>query len=95
MQALEGEKTEKLSRLCEIADTAFCWLSSHIGIIGNEEADKAAREILPLKVLSYDFKPLIKNFIQNVWQQSWSIPASHNKLSIFNQVLVYGFRDCG
>ena len=51
MQALEGEKTdnplvvsllEKLSKLCGRADIVFCWLPSHIGISGNEEADNAA-----------------------------------------------------
>ena len=54
-----------------------CWLS------GNEEADKAAKDALSLEVLSFkvpftDFKPLIHNFIKNVWQQSWSDPANHN-----------------
>ena len=92
MQALEGEKTdnplivnllEKLSRLCERADIVFCWLPSHVGISGNEEADKAAKDalsldILPSKVPFNDFKPLINNFIQNVWQQSWSDPANQN-----------------
>ena len=73
MQALEGEKTdiplivnllEKLCRLCERADIVFCWLSSHIGIRGKEEADKAAKdalslEILPFKVPLSDFQLLI------------------------------------
>ena len=95
MQALEGEKTdnpfivnllEKLSRLCERADIVFCWLPSHIGISGNEEADKAAKDALSFEILPYrvpfnDFKPLINNFIKNVWQQSWSDPANQtNKL---------------
>ena len=93
MQALEGEKTdnplivnllEKLSRLGERGDIVFfCWLLSHIGRSGNEEADKAAKdalslEMLPVKVPPNDFKPLINYFIQNVWQQSWSNPANQN-----------------
>ena len=92
MQALEGETTdnpiivsllEKLSRLCERADIVFCWLPSHVGISGNEEVDKAAKDalsldVLPFKVPFTDFKPLINNFIKNVWQQSWSDPANQN-----------------
>ena len=92
MQALEDEKTdnplivnllEKLSRLCERADIVFCWLPSHVGISGNEDADKAAKDALSLESLPFrvpfnDFKPLINNFIQNVWQQSWSDPANQN-----------------
>ena len=64
----------------------FCWLPSHIGISGNEEADKATKdalsqEILYFKVSFSDLKPLINNFIRNVWQQSWSDPANqYNKL---------------
>ena len=75
-----------MSRLCERADIVFCWLPSHIGISGNEEADKAAKDALSLEILPYrvpfnDFKPLINNFIKNVWQQSWSDPANQtNKL---------------
>ena len=68
------------------ADIVFCWLPSHIGIGGNEESDKAAKdalsqEILHFKVAFSDFKPLMNNFIRNVWQQSWSDPvAQNNKL---------------
>ena len=91
MKALDCEKTdnplvvnllEKLSRLCERADVVFCWLPSHIGISGNEEADKATKalslEVLSFKVPYNDFKPLINNFLRNVWQQSWSNPANQN-----------------
>ena len=92
MQAFEGEKTdnplvvsllEQLSKLCGRADIGFCWLPSHIGISGNEEADKAAKDALSLEILLYkipcnDFKPLISKFLQNVWQQFWNDPANRN-----------------
>ena len=63
MQALENEKTDnplivnmldKISRICETVDLVFCWLPSHIGISGNEEADKAAQDALLLDVLSFN-----------------------------------------
>ena len=92
MQALEGEKTDnplvvgllgRLSALCERADIVFCWLPSHIGIAGNEEADKAAKdalliEVLPFKVPFSDFKPLINSFIHDVWQRSWNDPSNQD-----------------
>ena len=96
MQAHEGEKTdnllvvsllEKLSKLCGRADIVFCWLSSHIGIRGNEEAEKSAKDALLLEFLSFevpfnDFQPLMSEFVQNMWQQSLNDPANRNMFSI-------------
>ena len=79
MQALEGEKTdnplivsflENLSRLCERTDIGFCLLPSRIGIEGNEDTGKAAKDALSLQILPFkipfnDFKPLIKKSTKN------------------------------
>ena len=35
-------------------DIVFCWIPSHIGIKGNEEADEAAKEALSLNEASQD-----------------------------------------
>ena len=94
MKALEGEKTdnpllvnllEKSSRLCERADIVFCWLPSHIGISGNEKADKAAKDALSLEVLSIkvpynDFKPLINYLLRNVCSNPGAIKTTNFSL---------------
>ena len=51
------------------------WISSHIGIHGNEMVDKAAKALLTdifnTKILSTDLKPIINKFICDKWQKSW------------------------
>ncbi|GFY33810.1 putative RNA-directed DNA polymerase from transposon X-element [Trichonephila clavipes] len=56
-------------------DIVFCWLPSHVGIIGNEQADNAAKSAtthLPLAVPLSDMKRVIMHHISKLWQDSWS-----------------------
>ena len=62
----------------------FCWVPSHIGIIGNERADLLAkaglnrpREPKKHKLPCTDFKPLITKYIKSLWQQRWD--HKHNR----------------
>ena len=97
MQALEDSSsnnpfvTNIISRISRLFDDAgvevvFCWIPSHIGIHGNERADRAAKdalskEVSPLKLPSSDFKPLINTSLQNSWQSAWNDPKNAcNKL---------------
>ena len=77
----------------------FCWLPSHIGIRGNEEADKAAKLSLNMqpsniKIPFTDWKPVIHQFIHSKWQTSWD-NAVFNKLHSVMPTLgdpIYSYR---
>ncbi|XP_076042208.1 uncharacterized protein LOC143026096 [Oratosquilla oratoria] len=68
------------------ADTEvhFCWVPSHVGIHGNELADKEAKEaaqcnnIPNTKIPHSDMKRIIKSHILNKWQEQWSSPVLAN-----------------
>ncbi|GFW97233.1 RNase H domain-containing protein [Trichonephila clavipes] len=56
-------------------DIVFCWLPSHAGNIGNEQADSAARSAtthLPVAVPLSDIKRVILHHIFMIWQESGS-----------------------
>ncbi|GFX73846.1 RNase H domain-containing protein [Trichonephila clavipes] len=70
-------------------DIVFCWLPSHVGIIGNEQADSAAKSAtthLPLAVPLSDMKRVILHHIFKIWQESWS-PQLDNKLHSVKPVI--------
>ena len=65
----------------------FCWIPSHVGITGNEEADRLAKMSISLPEISLhqipttDFKPTIKTEVRKQWERDWSsIPPTQNKL---------------
>jgi len=62
----------------------LCWVPSHIGIPGNEQADKAAKKALTLPasnipIISSDLHHRIKQLISDQWQQLWN-QTGKNKL---------------
>jgi ribonuclease HI len=62
----------------------FCWVPSHVGISGNEKADKEAKsslnKIISPRFIPYtDMKQYINQYIVKLWQEQWDNEI-HNKL---------------
>lgn len=75
---------EKHHEISKSKEVVFCWLPSHVGITGNETADRKAKESLQLnpshfKIPFNNFKPFINKYIFSKWQTLWD-GAIFNKL---------------
>jgi ribonuclease HI len=76
----------KHHNLCASKNIVFCWLPSHVGIRGNELADKEAKLALNLNIAKFklpftEFKPQINNYIVSKWQELWDM-TPYNKLHL-------------
>lgn len=68
----------------EEREISFCWIPSHIGIVGNEWADKAAKKHASSppspKVIVSDFKNMFKHHNRKEWLREWlAIAYNHQE----------------
>ncbi|GBO32957.1 hypothetical protein AVEN_57708-1 [Araneus ventricosus] len=57
----------------------FCWIPSHVGIIGNEQADHSAKTAASFLHPYCDVKKSVASHIYSLWQEIWDLQG-HNKL---------------
>lgn len=82
---------EKHNEISKTKEIVFCWLPSHVGIIGNETADRRAKGSLKLDISVFkipfdNFKPCINKYILSKWQTSWDA-AVFNKLNAIKPII--------
>ena len=62
----------------------FCWVPAHVGIQGNEQADREARNVILENNVNFhhipssDMKWCIRSHVRDKWQARWSSPLLAN-----------------
>ena len=75
---------------CRRKSVRFCWVPSHVGIHGNEEADREAKtatidpDCFFDKVPPSDLKRPIRSYVLRKWQERWASPLLANNLKYKN-----------
>ena len=70
---------------CRRKSVHFCWVPSHVGIWGNEVADREAKaatlssDTILTRVPQSDLKSPIRSYILSKWQGRWSSLATNQK----------------
>ena len=101
LQALAHLKTDhpivvqildKLNDLKEANyDIRFCWVPGHVGLRGNELADRTAKRALdddpgPCPIPHTDIRPLIKRLVTKKWQEEWEEHPNNKLHAIYPSV---------
>ncbi|GBM35040.1 hypothetical protein AVEN_240390-1 [Araneus ventricosus] len=70
-------------------DILFCWIPGHVGIVGNNLADNAAKtasSFLQREIPCCDAKKSFVRRLQSLWQESWD-RQTNNKLHILKPTI--------